>query len=179
MSHPQRIQSLDIWALARSGGLIEGEQEVAELARLQSACAGQVPQPVRWRLQGLLKPGADGHDQPWLVLQIDAELPLTCVRCLQPVHHVFRIERAFRFVADEATAMAEDEDSEEDLLPLSPPLDGLSLIEDELLMDMPILPKHDNCQSEYLQTSDVGEPEEKAKPFAALAQWRKPSPQGD
>jgi len=55
----------------------------------------------------------------------------------------------------------------------------LSLIEDELLMDMPILPKHDNCQSEYLQTSDVGEPEEKAKPFAALAQWRKPSPQDD
>jgi uncharacterized metal-binding protein YceD (DUF177 family) len=55
-------------------------------------------------------------------------------------------------------------------------LDGLSLIEDELLMDMPILPKHDNCQSEYLQTSDVGEPEEKAKPFAALAHWRKPSP---
>ena len=83
------------------------------------------------------------------------------------------------FVADEATAMAEDEDSEEDLLPLSPLLNGLSLIEDELLMDMPILPKHDNCQSEYLQTSDVGEPEEKAKPFAALAQWRKPSPQGD
>jgi hypothetical protein len=33
--------------------------------------------------------------------------------------------------------------------------------------------------SEYLQTNDVGEPEEKAKPFAALAHWRKPSPQGD
>ena len=179
MSHPQRIQSLDIWALARSGGLIEGEQEVAELARLQSACAGQAPQPVRWRLQGLLKQGADGHDQPWMVLQIDAELPLTCVRCLQPVHHVFRIERAFRFVADEATAMAEDEDSEEDLLPLSPLLDGLSLIEDELLMDMPILPKHDNCQSEYLQTNDVGEHDEKVKPFAALAQWRKSGTQGE
>jgi hypothetical protein len=45
-------------------------------------------------------------------------------------------------------------------------------------MDMPILPKHDNCKSEYLQTNDVGEPEEKAKPFAALAQWRKPSTEG-
>ena len=82
-------------------------------------------------------------------------------------------------MADEATAMAEDEDSEEDLLPLTPPLDGLNLIEDELLMDMPILPKHENCQSEYLQTSDVGESDEKAKPFAALAQWRKPSPPAD
>ena len=44
---------------------------------------------------------------------------------------------------------------------------------------MPILPKHDNCKSEYLQTNDVGEPEEKAKPFAALAQWRKSETQGE
>lgn len=179
MSHPQRIQSLDIWALARSGALIEGEQPVAELVRLQSACADQAREPVRWRLQGFLKPGPDGRDQPWMFLQIGAELPLTCVRCLQPVHQVFRIEREFRFVADEATAMAEDEDSEEDLLPLTPPLDGLNLIEDELLMDMPILPKHENCQSEHLPTYGIGEPDEKGKPFAALAQWRKLSPEGD
>jgi uncharacterized protein len=179
MSHPQRVQSLDIWALARSGAQIEGEQAVAELTRLQSACAAQTSEPVRWRLQGLLKPGPEGRDQPWMVLHIGAELPLTCVRCLQPVNHVFRIEREFRFVADEATALAEDEDSDEDLLPLTPPLDGLNLIEDELLMEMPILPKHENCQSEYLQTNDVGEPDEKAKPFAALAQWRKPSLPGE
>ena len=61
MSHPQRVQSLDIWALARSGAQIEGEQPVAELARLQSACAAQTSEPVRWRLQGLLKPGPDGQ----------------------------------------------------------------------------------------------------------------------
>jgi hypothetical protein len=30
-----------------------------------------------------------------------------------------------------------------------------------------------------LQTNDVGEPDEKAKPFAALAQWRKPSLPGE
>ena len=178
MTQPQRIQSLDIWTLAQSGALIEGEQPAAELARLQSACSGPAPLPVRWRLQGLLKPGPDGRDQPWMVLQIDTELPLTCVRCLQPVNQVFRIEREFRFVADEATAMAEDEDSEEDLLPLTPPLDGLSLIEDELLMDMPILPKHDICQSEYLQTSDLDVPDVKPNPFAALAQLRKSSPSG-
>ncbi len=75
-------------------------------------------------------------------------------------------------------ALAEDEDSEEDLLPLTPPLDGLSLIEDELLMDMPILPKHDICQSEYLQTNDSDVADVKPSPFAALAQLRKSSPKG-
>ena len=113
MAHPQRIQSLDIWALARSGTVLDGEHPVADLARLQSACSGPATSPVRWQLQGLLKPGPDGRDQPWMVLQVEAELPLSCVRCLQTVNHVFRLEREFRFVADEATAMAEDEDSEE------------------------------------------------------------------
>jgi uncharacterized protein len=113
-----------------------------------------------------------------MVLQVEAELPLSCVRCLQTVNHVFRLEREFRFVADEATAMAEDEDSEEDLLPLTPPLDGLNLIEDELLMDMPILPKHENCQSEYLQTSETDAADAKPNPFAALAQLRKSWPSG-
>ena len=164
MSHPQRIQSLDIWALARSAMLLEGEQPVAELARLQSACADQAPQPVRWRLQGLLKPGPDGREQPWMALQIEAELPLSCVRCLQPVHHAFRIEREFRFVADEATALAEDEDSEEDLLPLTPPLDGLNLIEDELLMDMPILPKHDNSKVSICKQVAVRSPMTRSSP---------------
>jgi uncharacterized metal-binding protein YceD (DUF177 family) len=55
----------------------------------------------------------------------------------------------------------------------------LNLIEDELLMDMPILPKHENCQSEYLQTNDLGESDEKVKPFAALAQWRKSETRGE
>ena len=178
MAHPQRIQSLDIWALARSGTVLDGEHPVADLARLQSACSGPAASPVRWHLQGLLKPGPDGRDQPWMVLQVEAELPLSCVRCLQTVNHVFRLEREFRFVADEATAMAEDEDSEEDLLPLTPPLDGLNLIEDELLMDMPILPKHENCQSEYLQTSETDAADAKPNPFAALAQLRKSWPSG-
>jgi uncharacterized protein len=178
MAHPQRIQSLDIWALTRSGAMLDGEHPVAELSRLQSACSGPATSPVRWQLQGLLKPGPEGRDQPWVVLRVEAELPLSCVRCLQTVTHVFRLEREFRFVADEATAMAEDEDSEEDLLPLTPPLDGLNLIEDELLMDMPILPKHENCQSEYLQTTDADAADAKPNPFAALAQLRKSSASG-
>ena len=173
MATTQRIQSLDIWALARSGGEMQGNSSVADMPRLQSMCAAPAVHPVNWRLHGLLKPGPDGQDRPWMVLQVDAQLPVECVRCLQPVDQSLHIERDFRFVADEATALAEDADCEEDLLALTPPLDGLNLIEDELLMAMPLLPKHDICNSEYSQTSQDEAASEKAHPFAALAQWRK------
>ena len=163
------------------GGEFKADTPLAQLPRVLEACLsvpdiGQRLCP--WVLRGELRSVA-GLSQAWLHLRAEWTAVQTCQRCLEPMDIPIQVDRWFRLVADEATAMADAEDSEEDLLPLSPPLDGLSLIEDELLMDMPILPKHDNCQSEYLQTSDVGEPEEKAKPFAALAQWRKPSPQGD
>ena len=173
MATSQRIQSLDIWALARSGGEMQGTSTVADMPRLQSTCAAPAQHPVGWYVQGLLKPGPDGQDRAWMVLQVDAQLPVECVRCLQPVEQILRIEREFRFVADEATALAEDAHCEEDLLALTPPLDGLNLIEDELLMALPLLPKHDSCNSEYSQTSLGDAASEKTHPFAALAQWRK------
>jgi len=50
------------------------------------------------------------------------------------------VDRDFRFVPDEATAMAEDDEAEEDLLVLSGEFDLLALVEDELLMDLPLVP---------------------------------------
>ncbi len=46
-------------------------------------------------------------------------------------------KRSFRFVADEATAEALDEECDEDLLALSREFDLRELIEDELLMACP------------------------------------------
>jgi uncharacterized protein len=55
------------------------------------------------------------------------------------------VDRTFRFVSDEATAAAEDDQSEEDLLALSRSFDLPELVEDELLMELPVAPRHDVC----------------------------------
>ena len=62
-----------------------------------------------------------GHVQPevWLHLQADAMLPLICQRCLEPVDVPLAVDRSFRFVADETTAAAEDDEAEEDVLAMS------------------------------------------------------------
>ncbi|MFC3217232.1 hypothetical protein [Comamonas sp. JC664] len=46
---------------------------------------------------------------------------------------------------DEATAAALDDESEEDVLVLAPQIDALELIEDELLMALPMVPMHEVC----------------------------------
>ena len=58
---------------------------------------------------------------------------------------------------------------------LSHDLDVLELVEDELLMALPIVPMHENCESEHAPTSfdqAEGGDDEKPHPFAALAALR-------
>jgi uncharacterized protein len=55
------------------------------------------------------------------------------------------VDRSFRFVADEDMAAAQDELAEEDVLALSRSFDLVELVEDELLMEMPLAPMHEVC----------------------------------
>ena len=99
---------------------------------------------------------------------------MECQRCLGPVCAELQVDRAFRFVADEATAIAEDVETEEDLLVLTRHLDLAELVEDELLLALPLVPRHDVCPDPLpLTSSPADEAAEDAEvpphPFAALA----------
>ena len=98
---------------------------------------------------------------------------MTCQRCLAPVDVPLEVDREFRFVADEATAEALDDESEEDLLAMSREFDLRELIEDELLMALPLVPRHEECPAPVQMASSDEDFEEasaeKPNPFAALA----------
>jgi uncharacterized protein len=106
-------------------------------------------------------------------LTADVSLPLMCQRCLRLVDIVVDVNRSFRFVDSEAAAEAQDADAEEDVLALSPDFSLSELIEDEVLMALPVVPRHDACPVEV--KLDVADPEfelasaEKRNPFAVLA----------
>jgi uncharacterized protein len=113
-----------------------------------------------------------GQAQAWLHLQVELSLPLTCQRCLGRVDVLVQIDRTFRFVETEAQAEVEDDDSLEDLLVQSQDFDLAHLIEDEVLMDLPVVPRHDTCPVEIkLSVADAAfEPETpKPSPFLVLA----------
>ncbi len=100
---------------------------------------------VTWHAQGQWQAQTGGAGHAWLVLEVHTQATLTCQRCLQPVEVPLEVQRDFRFVKDEATAQAQDDDSEEDLLVMSRDFDLQTLIEDELLMALPLVPQHGIC----------------------------------
>ena len=172
MQKPKNLHSLDIKAFAKAQMQLEGDIPMAEFERLAEDCLGELVGQVSWSAQGATLKDPKGQDAIWLHLEAQATAPLTCQRCMHPVPVALMIEQDFRFVADEATALAEDDASEEDLLVLEDSFDLIALIEDELLMSLPLVPMHEACLSEQAPTSaeeDAILAEVKPNPFAVLA----------
>lgn len=168
---------LDVRRFAEEGAALDADDRLAAYPRLLAETGASAPdQPVRWTARGeLLNPS---HVMPdiWLHLEAAAELPLVCQRCLQPVLVPLAVERSFRFVADEATAAAQDDEAEEDLLALSQAFDLPELVEDELLMDVPLAPRHDVCPEPVTMSAvDPGfdaAPGAREHPFAVLGRLK-------
>ena len=70
-----------------------------------------------------------------------------------------------------------DEDCEDDVLVSSRDFNLLELVEDELLMGLPAVPKHEVCpepvKMQAVDADFVDEPTEKPNPFAKLEQLKK------
>lgn len=106
--------------------------------------------------------------QPTLHLVADATVWLECQRCLQAMRVPLHVDRRLFFVEGEDAAAALDTDSEDDVLTLEPAIDLRALVEDELLLALPLVPRHDACP-EPLPLRVEDDPPETEHPFAALA----------
>jgi uncharacterized protein len=175
---------LDMRAFAQAAGQLKADQPLARFERLASEALADDGLPpdvqVHWQAQGEMREGATGGaPAPWLHLQAHATLALTCQRCLGPVQTALSVDRWFRFVADDATAAALDDTCEEDLLALEPRPRLHDLLEDELLMEIPLVPMHEECPVPVvMQVGDpalsaTSAPAERRNPFAELARLKK------
>ena len=164
---------LDVGRFAESAATLSAQDALQKYLRLAAEVAAPAPDLiVHWKAVGEQRDGPLGTPQPWLHLSVDVTLPLVCQRCLAPVDTHVQVDRWFRFAADEATAEAEDEEADEDVLAASHEFDLHALIEDELLMALPVTPRHDTCpQPPRLSVADADfdtAEEERPHPFAVL-----------
>ena len=172
---------LDVRRFAEAAATLSGEEPLGAYARLSAEMAAPADDArVRWEAVGAGREDAAGHRVPWLHLTASATVPLVCQRCLAPVDVPLQVDRSFRFVGDEDTAAAEDEESEEDVLVASHDFDLHALIEDELLMEIPVTPRHDRCP-EPVQLSAADPDFDAAEaarpnPFAVLGKLRSDKP---
>lgn len=139
---------LDVAALATDGQALSGTWPGADLPRLaqsQSLPQDMPPESVEWRAHGERVAVAGSNAQLWLRLAASTRVWLTCQRCLQPYAIGLGVEQRVRFVRDEATAEALDAEVEEDVLALPRRLNLRDLAEDELLLSLPLVPRHETC----------------------------------
>ncbi len=164
---------LPVEAFAQAGGELAGTWPLAELPRLvDMAHTEAAPGPddaVQWQLRGERRAGKGGTTQTWLHVNAECALSLVCQRCLGPVATGVQAERSFLFAPDEASAAALDAEIEEDVLALTRSLDARELVEDELLLALPLVPRHEVCPEPLPVPSDEDVADERPNPFAALA----------
>jgi uncharacterized protein len=86
------------------------------------------------------------------------------------------VDQWFRFVPDEETVEQQDDDACEDLLVESAEFDLRALVEDELVLAMPLIASHATCPTPpRLSAQDAGfeaPATVRPQPFAALARLR-------
>ena len=170
---------LSVEAFAKNEQSLEGEWPLRSLPRLlestHSPQAADVDIAVSWQLRGESRAARAGPPEIWLHLESSASVALTCQRCLQAMTTQVSAQRSFRFVHGEAAAAELDAQSEEDVLALSRHLDARDLIEDELLLELPLVPRHDICPQPLLERDmsvDDSVKTVRENPFAALAQLK-------
>ena len=167
---------LDVEAFAKESAELAGVWPLAALSRLQQTALPASTADVRWSARGERREGRAGVVETWLYLRAEAAVALECQRCLSAVATPVSIDRSLLFVPGEDAAAALDAESEQDVLALNRDLDLLELIEDELLLSLPIVPRHAECPQPIVLPADEGDEAEKAShPFAGLAALKRGS----
>jgi uncharacterized protein len=159
MLQPKAIDGL---AFARNAAVLEGRLGMESLPRLaQSGCSDSV-------LDFVLTGEINERGKPELKLAVNGSVRLQCQRCLGGLELPLHLEAQLEFASSEAEIAAADDDIER--VVASREMSVVALVEDEVLLALPMVPKHEQCSAAAGLGAD-------AKPavFQALAALRRRS----
>lgn len=154
---------VDSVAFAREAEELSGETAVINLTRLHDALADNTG-VISYRLCGFV----NAEEKPSLRLSVSGDLKLVCQRCLGPMDYRLDSDLEFELVAQgaELSDPAEEADDVEQIY-ADPKFDVFGLIEDEVILGLPMVSKHKpgECQA----VAAVGEGAGKDSPFGKLS----------
>lgn len=110
----------------------------------------------------------DRDGQLWLTVTLTGVLMIECQRCLKPLEFNLSSDTTFLLVP-EGTELSEDDWDDDSFEPLefNGQLDLEPIFEDEVLLALPISPRHAQCD-----TPEEAVSQDKDSPFAVLAGLR-------
>ncbi|NTV10144.1 MAG: metal-binding protein [Zoogloea sp.] len=154
---------IDPQAFARNGDQFEGSVQVSALARLADLLVERSGE-LKFRIRG----ERDAEKRLFLVLHLEGVLKLECQRCLKPFDWSFDIDGRLLLVPPGQSMPDDDlEDDSCDPIEAAARMDVTSLLEDELLLAIPIVPRHEACETPVATRDN-----EETSPFAVLKQLR-------
>jgi uncharacterized protein len=157
---------VDAFQFSRLKERREGELAVADFARLTEELA-EPSGTIHWILQG----GVDAVGHPQLTLSVTATVRLMCQRCLSAFAFDVASESMLVLAKDDAAAdeiEATLADDSIDVIVGSKTMNVLELIEDEMLLAIPLSPKHAVCADQVGQDAVAAASAKRASPFEVL-----------
>ena len=167
MSENRLPKSIDARRSAEQGLQLTGIMPLNEMSRLVTLLAA-----VKDKAKVTINCGIDSEGWPYLKGKINVGVQLQCQRCLQPYDEQINTEFSLVPIANQDEAQLLPKHYEE-LLVANQSVDLATLIEDELLLSLPIVPRHRNneclVQVSYPPTDGLVE---MPRPFSALAKLK-------
>lgn len=154
---PQR--HIDGFGFAETGGVCSGGWPIADLPRLQDLLRGNAGS-VDFAVSGI----HDALGRPALKVRVAGVLELTCQRCLEALAYRVESESTLVLARREAEIEADPVDAEgPDRILGGREMPVRDLIEDELLLAVPLAPRHQDCSERPEAGAEKGR-----SPFAGL-----------
>ncbi|WP_040576993.1 YceD family protein [Methylophaga lonarensis] len=165
--HQQLPRDIDPFRFAHNGVQISGTLPVASLTRLADKLANQ-----QGEIQVTLQFDVDQTGTPYVEGHFSGELALICERCMQAMPYKFDIKSLLALVRHERKIEGLAEQYEPWLLENSDAVNPADLVEDEIILALPLVPRHEQaCLPDELWSSGEQEieTEKPVSPFAVLS----------
>lgn len=133
-------ETIDIFALFAPDATSAGQCDIAQFKRLLQGLPAQGKSQVQWSVQG----HSTSAGKRFIDVRAQAQVTLECQRCLQLFVLPVQVENRLEIVRSPAELEGDDEIER---IVGSSKFDVLELIEDELILSLPSIPKHEVCPS--------------------------------
>jgi uncharacterized protein len=165
---------IDSLKFAADEACMVGKIAVSCLSRLDDVLVSREG-ALDCRLTGYRRRASDGSEMFGLHLQVSGHVALRCQRCLGAVDFLCEIDSHLMLMpADVPSAEWPEEELETDdydAIPASREMALGALVEEEVLLALPIVPRHEECQLPV--DTEAEEKVGKPSPFAVLAGLKK------
>ena len=159
---------IDTLNFASKAGFLQGSLSPFGLERLQSYLANDTGK-LAYSVGGIM----DEHGRPMLKISVSGLINLKCQRCLEKLEYRMDLKTDLFLARDEDELFRYDEDIFADAIPASEELNLLTLVEDEIILGLPVSPYHQDtaCQTEDIHKTYSDVPIK--NPFMVLASLKR------